>query len=367
MNPRDDDTGDAPRDEHLRAALRHAPDHGLSAPAHVSHAILSAARQVHRPVRAAPVAEPAPPRVVPERHVPLRVRLQALLAPRWAGSIAAGMVAALVVGLWYGEDLPSPLREERAAESEATKPAAPEAASTPAAGVAQPSQPTATGAAGGAAAPTEQTKATSPPPPAPRPRAAAKQAAPPPVAQETPPAVVREAAPPVLGKAPASPSAADEQAGRDTPAAKSDGALRASPPAAAATSSSEAHGSGVMALQAPAAPSPALTLLRRVRSDGDAHGAIWTWQIDPGTSARSFDADGQAWLARLVYAARGRWADVAERNDGGSAAELRWWRNDEPAALLRIEEQGLRWIEPSQRIRFAPMTADELARLAPPR
>ena len=59
--------------------------------------------------------------------------------------------------------------------------------------------------------------------------------------------------------------------------------------------------------------------------------------------------------------------DVGERGDGAAAAELRWWRNDEAAALLRIEEQGLRWIEPSQRIRFAPMSADELARLAPPR
>jgi hypothetical protein len=68
-----------------------------------------------------------------------------------------------------------------------------------------------------------------------------------------------------------------------------------------------------------------------------------------------------------VYAARGRWVDEAERSDGATAIEVRWWRNDEPAALLRIEAGGLRWLEPSQRIRHAQMTADELARLTPPR
>jgi hypothetical protein len=117
------------------------------------------------------------------------------------------------------------------------------------------------------------------------------------------------------------------------------------------------------AADAPAAASPALALLRRARAETEARSAIWTWRPEPGASARSFDADAQAWLQRLVYAARGRWADVAERSDNNGADELRWWRNDEPVALLRIEAQGLRWIEPSSRIRFAPMTADELERL----
>jgi hypothetical protein len=115
-----------------------------------------------------------------------------------------------------------------------------------------------------------------------------------------------------------------------------------------------------------AAASPALTLLRRARADAESRNAIWTWQTTSATTARSFDIEAQEWLQRVVYAARGRWADVAERNDGGAATEVRWWRNDEPVATLRIEAQGLRWTEPSGRIRYAPMTADELARLSPP-
>jgi hypothetical protein len=115
-----------------------------------------------------------------------------------------------------------------------------------------------------------------------------------------------------------------------------------------------------------AAASPALTMLRRARADAESRSAIWTWQTEPAVTARSFDAEAQEWLQRLVYAARGRWLDVAERSDGGPAAELRWWRNDEAVALLRIEAEGLRWTEPSGRIRYAPMTADELARLRLP-
>ena len=49
---------DLSHDTHLRAALRHAPDHALAPPAGVSQTILNAARQVHRPARAA--ATPAP-------------------------------------------------------------------------------------------------------------------------------------------------------------------------------------------------------------------------------------------------------------------------------------------------------------------
>ena len=39
-------------DAHLRAALRHAPDHALAPPSGLSHTILAAARQAHLPVRA---------------------------------------------------------------------------------------------------------------------------------------------------------------------------------------------------------------------------------------------------------------------------------------------------------------------------
>jgi hypothetical protein len=125
-------------DEHLRAALRHAPDHGLSAPSRLSQAILAAAAQLHRPAQPAPAPEPAAPRVLPERQTSWREVLQSLLAPRWAGSIAAGLVAALVVGLWYGEEVPPTAHDERVAATSPPPAAAPESTQPAPAAVAVP-------------------------------------------------------------------------------------------------------------------------------------------------------------------------------------------------------------------------------------
>lgn len=371
MTPPQAPRDEVPLDEHLRAALRHAPDHGLSAPARLSQAILAAAAQVHRPALAAPAPEPMAPRVVPERQVSWREAMQSLLAPRWAGSIAAGLVAALVVGLWYGEEVPAPVHDERVATVHT--PAAPAVSPpdrAPAAGGASP------GAESQASA--EPASSVAPSPPAP-----AAVAPPMPAPAAAPPAAARKAEGQVaerraeLGKveserppplAPASPALVSPSPPSAPPAAA---ALRRAPSAADAPTADAGSRSGETARslvpQGPAAASPALTLLRRVSADSENRSAIWTWQPEAAATARSFDTDGTAWLQRLVYAARGRWVDVAERSEGTSATEVRWWRNDEPVALLRIEAHGLRWIEPTQRIRFAPMSAEELTRLAPPR
>jgi len=93
---------DLAHDAHLRAALRHAPDHALAPPSGLSQAILTAARRAHRPAR--PTPAPPPVRMRAARGRPLRARLHAwlrrLFAPRWAGAWAAGLVATLGVGLW---------------------------------------------------------------------------------------------------------------------------------------------------------------------------------------------------------------------------------------------------------------------------
>jgi hypothetical protein len=114
---------------------------------------------------------------------------------------------------------------------------------------------------------------------------------------------------------------------------------------------------------APAAGSPALTLLRRIRADSAAQSAQWTWQPPGATAPRPVDADGEAWLLRLVQTARGRWVEVAVPSDPGGAAEVRWWRDGQPHARLRIEAGGLRWLETSGRIRFAPLEPPALERL----
>ena len=65
----------------------------------------------------------------------------------------------------------------------------------------------------------------------------------------------------------------------------------------------------------------------------------------------------------MVQAARGRWVEVSERGESLDALEVRWWRDGWPHATLRIEAEGLRWIEPSGRIRYAPLDAGTLQRL----
>ena len=114
---------------------------------------------------------------------------------------------------------------------------------------------------------------------------------------------------------------------------------------------------------AASAASPALTTWRRATRESATRSAIWTWQPGTAPTPRSFDADGQAWLLRVVQTARGRWVDVASDSDGAAALEVRWWRDDQPHARLRIEANGLRWIEPSGRIRYAALDAKAIERL----
>ncbi len=341
-------SGASEHDEFLRAALRHAPDHALTPPSGVSQAILAAARRVHLSPR--PASEPATPQRAPVlRHVPWHERLQWLLTPRWAGSLAAGLVGALVLGLWFEQDLPGPTassgRDAAIAPSERTQPAAPPPAApapAPATTTSLPAPPAPDSATRGAGTPEPTRQGAA----APRPRA--------------------EAAPKRSDKAQDSAeAAADTQAKaeaestlrREVPAARAatnEARMQAAPTPAAVPSTAPG---------ASAAASPALTLWRRSTAESTARSAIWTWQPGDAPSPRSFDADAQAWLLRLVQSARGRWVDVAVASNGEAATEVRWWRDDQPHARLRIEAEGLRWIEPSGRIRYAPMEPAALARL----
>jgi len=377
---------DAPEhDEFLRAALRHAPDHALTPPSGVSQTILAAARRVHLNPR--PASEPAAaPRAPVRRHVPWHERMQWLLTPRWAGSLATGLVGALVLGLWFEQDLPGPtVSGERGgpiAHSESTAPAAPPApAPAPPATTSPPAPPAQDSATRSTGTPEQARQGGA----APRPRgdAAPKRTEKTPdsaVAADTPPKAEAESA--LRREVPAAraatnearmqaapaPAAAPEAAtaprrAADAAAARADspgpsGTLPDAPPAATAKLGAAASATG-----ASAAASPALTLWRRSTAESTARSAIWTWQPGDAPSPRSFDADAQAWLLRLVQAARGRWIDVAEVSNGQAATEVRWWRDDQPHARLRIESEGLRWIEPGGRIRYAPMEPAALARL----
>jgi len=256
---------DLAHDAHLRAALRHAPDHALSPPSRVTYAILAAARQAHRQeVLAAPVP---PPPMRPAGAPSLRHWLRRTASPRWAGAWAVALLAALGWGLWL--DL-GPRPEE--------------------------GHP-----GGGAMAPI---------------------AAVPELAQQGPAA--------------------------GTPRADTDDA----PPQAGA----EAAGPLAKFAEGDAA-APPLALLRRAQSEVATGSARWTWSAPGRPVIKPLDSTAMAWLARVAQSAQGTWRDASERGEGVEAAEARWWRDGWPAATLRIEAHGLRWIEPGGPVRYAPLDA----------
>lgn len=350
---------DLVHDEYLRAALRHAPDHGLTPPSSVTQNILAAAWQVHRPARrAAPAAPVRATRTGPSRW---REALRFLGSPRWAGGFATGLVAALVVGLWIDNELASPVAPPPEASATARRDAA-----EPAPAVASPAPTRPAAAAPDAAPDTAPTAAVATPAPV------RKQAAP------TPDAAPTER-PGASDAAMAAPAAAEPGVGAGNARTASTAALRredatgesrvdaADRPTAGAqplrTPIAKAEPAPAAEGTAPAAASPALTLLRRIRAESAAQTAQWTWQPPGATQPRPVDAEGEAWLLRLVQTARGRWVDVAVPSDTGSAAEVRWWRDGQPHARLRVEAGGLRWLETSGRIRFAPLEPPALERL----
>jgi hypothetical protein len=383
---------DLSHDTHLRAALRHAPDHALAPPAGVSQTILNAARQVHRPMRAAATAAPVV-RVTVARPRALAWLHQWFASPRLAGGLATGLVAALGLGLWFDlaeqpliEPAPVGAQSEARSRPDATGPSGADANDTrvaqappPApAPVAEPE--TARAKRAPRTADTGQRKverAERPAPaPAPEPAAAprddssAREAEA--MAKASPPAVAAPPAPaPMADTAgapqPGAPTAAAEIARlaqlRDSSSRSEQRMLSAAGRAAAAAAPETARTS---ASEAVVAASPAFALLRRARSELNGGHARWAWTPPGSPLMAPFDDAGQAWLARVVQAAHGRWTDAAERGALGDAIEVRWWRNDWPQATLRIEADGVRWIEHGGRIRHAPLDAATLQRLRSP-
>jgi hypothetical protein len=354
---------DLAHDAHLRAALRHAPDHALSPPAGLSQTILSAARQAHRAPRSA--ASP-PVRMRPAGSGRLRAWLRHLSSPQWAGMLATGLVAALGLGLWL--DLDSEPVVERPDVQAMSKAEVQPAAEAPPAAAAEPTAADAAHVTSGARDASAARRADSRLAREVQPRAQAQAPAsaeqPATAKAEQPSDAVAQAAAPAA-QSPAAPRpAAQPQAARgatdlrevpDADAARQRSVaeakandLRAEPARSALKAKAAAGDAAVVA-------SPALTLLQRARAENAAGSARWTWAA-PGSAAMApFDDAGQAWLQRVVQATRGRWSETSERGESLDAVEARWWRDGWPYATLRIEVNGVRWIEAGGRIRHAPL------------
>lgn len=289
-----------PRDAHLRAALRHAPDRALAPPEALSREILAAAR--------AAVAPPPWPRRVLAKATAL---LDLLRRPA-AGAAFASLVLATVIGLMWRDGPPPeadapPLRQAAPAETRAE---APSSASAPA----------------GAASPTPPPQgAAAPPAPARTPAAVASRAR----ASAAPLTDARPPAAPPTAAAPAAPAAPADTA---APRAEADTAERA----AGAMQKSAARAS-----VDPLAPAVAALDLARDTTDAAA--------LRSADGALAPRADPmRLWLADLQRSARGRWAasDAAPAEpatalpgrDGAAlgqvlvAADAAWWQAAEPGA-----------------------------------
>jgi hypothetical protein len=396
---------DLAHDAHLRTALRHAPDHALSPPSGLSQTILAAARQAHQPVR--PIAAPPPVRMRAAGSRGLGRWLQRLFAPRWAGAWAAGLIAALGLGLWLDFEMQPVLERTDAVAMGSVQPPTPassEVAPAPTSGdaatndarvaakseqVAPPAaaratqRPLATATTPSAAAPAEEARAGGrvserrketvasttergaaavPPPTAARQDVAtaaptaqdAIAAAAPANSQHADRVAAQREAPAVSQPAVSSPTQAATRAS-DQPPAPDAMASRAAP----AQHSANKAGLG----ETVAAASPALTLLRRAQAELASGGARWTWATPGAATMAPLDDSAQAWLSSVVQAAAGRWVEASERGESLDALEVRWWRDGWPHATLRIEADGLRWIEPNGRIRYAALDAATLRRL----
>lgn len=256
--------GDDPRDAHLLAALRHAPDHDAAPPAALSAQILAQARQA--------VAGPAQPAAagLVERW------LSGWSRPVMAGAFGSLLIAGFVGLMWRGgpppeampgAESPMPPAAPAAAEPPATRPASHRAMPTPvpAAPEAQP----ATATQENAARPVPQAPAAVPAPASP-------------AAQALPsPAPVAAAAPAPTAKARAAESTADAApvaAPVAAPALPPMPAAPLSPPAAALPSPSALGDSAAAGTRSSAtrlAAAPADPLAAPLAALSDAADAAW--------------------------------------------------------------------------------------------
>jgi len=388
---------DLAHDAHLRAALRHAPDHALSPPARLSQAILAAAQQAHRPPR--PAVAPPPPRMRPAGRGPLAWWWQRLTSPRVAGALATGLLAALGLGLWL--DLatePAIDRRDGLAKSGSATEAQRSADPIASAGEARDATPATTGAAATAAAPVRETApATAAPAANERPVDSAGTRRP----ERHADARSRRGDAPVSGDDPQLRAEAAVRPRNDEPAraqsdASADGRIAApaaAPPAAPALATVQATRAAAPVDGATTVPpagdnelratlaqgarkaetdgaamaaSPALALLQRARSETATGSARWTWATPGRDATAPFDDAAQAWLGGVAQSAPARWGDVTDRGDARDAIEVRWWRDGQLVATLRIEADGLRWIDATGRVRHAPLDAPALQRLRTP-
>lgn len=352
-----------PPDEHLRQALRHAPDADVTAPQAISAHILAAA---HRSAGQRPPSAAPPPR-------PWRRWLAAWWQRPAATAAFASVLMAGFVGFLWREGVPGPASDEspaRLASAEATRLAsrpAPSHSSHPtasqpqaAAAVAKPGrQATEMPAAAGATAELAEKAAT------PQRRELAPRRAK--YLSEETSAVQRQPQPAAIAPVEPDPKAQAGSAVR-TEAQAPPALARMPVPAAAAPAVTAPAAAPPTA--PPAAPMPELRAapreitapLNATAADagpglpwqgGPAIGDEWRWPA--GGALRA--PDGVWWLS-LARATQGRWQLSAEVVPAAGAAQLDWQRNGARVGSLWFEPASVLWCGTSPPCHRAPLSVE---------
>lgn len=306
-------------DEHLRQALRHAPDADVSAPAYLRAQIVAAA---HRSTAQPAAAKPAS-------------RWGARMVPRWgaSGALATVALAGFIGLMWRGEtpapmaDKPAPVVAQAPARARASAPAL---ALAPAPAPATSGAPdikrrpaTATEVRADKVATLNKAESA----PAPR-----LQNAPPQVADSADSAESADLAR-LAGATQAAQASRKEALEVPRPAPALASAERAAD-ASAATAAGPAPALRQRMPAAPAIPTAAPWPWRETLQEGD---QVQWW---PAWESRPVAVAG---LQQLMQATRGRWQPVQDAPAGQDVQQLRWLRGDITLGRFWFEPDTVLW------------------------
>ncbi len=330
---------DIERDLHLSAALRHAPDAGLSAPPDISALILAAAHRA-----AAERAPPAPPRR--KRGwlgwfgwfgTPWR-----LGASGAYGAFASLALAGVIGLLWRGEPTPGAAPERVAEAVPAAASAAPLVAPAAVAADAPPAPTPATARAVAvrAAAPAASSPAEPAPIDAPAaPAVMLSEAMPAPTPMPTPMPM-----PPLPAPAPAADTALGAAAEAPAQArAARPSLLRADAENQGSQANRQAAPAAIMAVPRPQAP----------WMDALAAGKAVQWRIDGQARAPT-----SSWLYALAEQTQGRWRTASGVLPAQADNEVQWWREGALQGRFWLGAQRVLWCTAQGACEEAPLDVD---------
>ena len=340
---------DDPRDAHLLAALRHAPDRDVRPPAQITAAILGQARESLRP---RPAGWPA-------WRESLRSAFARLWQPAPMAAFGTLALATLIGVMWGGQDVPDATPSLRPAPA-----VAPPAPASAVGGLAvAPPPPESTRADAKVAAPLPTARAIAAAKPAAATKAVdagAQQGA----AQErhdqpeTTGTTVAEAVPAPATQAPAAARVAEAPPQREARGASLTDAM---PAAARARSEAAAPAIGANAgPNARAGAAPLASVGAEIDAVVNSEPARVRWRV-AAQRLVAHDAAQRQWWSTLVQATQGRWQTAAPGSASGAESEpMTLLIDGAPRGSLSFEPQAVVWRDANGAAWRAPIAAETL-------